>query len=112
MITTGRIVNFWGEGHGRRPSASPQSAKWLRPSTSPLWGQHSRHTAGTPGKSESLLDYTGTNLLKVAINRTLWALHATALTSHSHDITPQGVDSMWTPMYESNQRSKNHNKSL
>src|SRR6516164_1953089 len=76
MMTTGQIVNFWGEGHGRRPSASPQSAKWLRPSTSSLWGQHSRHTAGTPGKCESLLDYTGTNLPEVAINRTLWALHA------------------------------------
>src|SRR5262249_7785854 len=112
MMTTGQIVNFWGEGHGRRPSASPQSAKWLRPSTSSLWGQHSRHTAGTPGKCESLLDYTGPNLPEVAINRTCGPFMRTALPSHSHGITSKDVDSMWTPMYESNQRCKNHNKSL
>src|SRR5215468_6282434 len=81
MMTMGQIVNFWGEGHGRRPSASPQSAKWLRPSTSSLWGQHSRHTAGTPGKCESLLDYTGANLPEVAVNHTLWALHTNGICS-------------------------------
>lgn len=36
----------------------------------------------------------------------------TAFAPHSHGITYQDVDSMWTLMYESNQRCKNHNKSL
>jgi hypothetical protein len=35
-----------------------------------------------------------------------------ACAPHSHGITCQGVDTMWTPMYESYQRYKNHNKSL
>lgn len=35
-----------------------------------------------------------------------------AILAHRPGITSAYVDSMWTPRYESNQRSKNHNKSL
>ena len=34
------------------------------------------------------------------------------LVTHSPGITPPDVDSVWIPMYESNQRSNSHNKSL
>jgi hypothetical protein len=34
------------------------------------------------------------------------------LAPHRQGITCDDVDSMWTPMYESNQRYNNHNKSL
>jgi hypothetical protein len=33
------------------------------------------------------------------------------LVTHSPGITPLGVDSVWIPLYESNQRSNSHNKS-
>jgi hypothetical protein len=33
------------------------------------------------------------------------------LVTHRPDITLPDVDSMWIPMYESNQRSNSHNKS-
>src|SRR5262245_39549630 len=113
MITTGRIVNFWGEGHGRGVSASPQSTRWLRPSTSSLWGQHSRHLSGTRGKCESPLDFTATNQPGVSDkSHFVGRFKRTAFTPNSHGITWPDVDSMWTPMYESNQRCNNHNKSL
>jgi hypothetical protein len=38
-------------------------------------------------------------------------LHEQGIGYPQAGITPPGVDSVWIPMYESNQRSNSHNKS-
>src|SRR5262249_33021314 len=109
MVARGSTVDSWGGGHDQRASASPQSAAGFGLSTPCPWEVQWVQVPGALGKCGSSGDYTTRHRLETTADRPFGSTTMPPVfMAYGADTSGLIVDSVWMPMYESIQRSKNH----